>query len=94
MESCKEMYEESQKKAKQSKIMPFFTESYVSPSAVHFTLFDHPNNFQLGTPVSFHKLFHCSSSHAVLTSCIIVSPFAVSLRLVVLLRCCAVFVGS
>ena len=40
------------RKGKAMKGPPFFTKSSVCPCTMHSTLFDHPVNFQPGTPVS------------------------------------------
>jgi hypothetical protein len=54
MAPCKDVYKDVQNKAKQPKIT-FFTKSSVSPSAMHFVYFHHPNNFQPGTPTSYQQ---------------------------------------
>jgi hypothetical protein len=50
----KGVYKDMQKKTNQSKDNVFFTSKFsISPSAMHPTLFDHPDNFQPGTLMSF-----------------------------------------
>jgi hypothetical protein len=52
MAPYKEVYEDMQKKAKQPNITSFFTKSSVSRSVMYSMPFDHPDNFQPGTPTS------------------------------------------
>jgi hypothetical protein len=53
IEPHKEVRKDMQKKTKQTKIMPSFTKSSVSPSAIYSTLLNHPDTFQPRTQTSF-----------------------------------------
>jgi hypothetical protein len=55
MATCKEVYKDLQKKTNQWKIIFFFTYSSISPSILHFALFDDCDYLRMGTLASLSK---------------------------------------